>query len=69
MGFKIGWGRPGFVTHYIQGKPITKYYRFSDKGIEPLVYRRTFIGRKEFYLEVSEEFRLYFNLFEKKTGR
>jgi len=63
---RLDGGRPGFVTHYIQGKPITEYYRFSDKGIEPLVYWRTFSGRKESLLEISEEFRLYFNLFEKK---
>ena len=62
---RIDGGRPGFVTHYENGKPTTKYYRFSDEGIEPLVYWRTFSGKKESTLEISEEFRLYFNLFEK----
>ena len=58
-------GRPGFVTHYVKEDPVTEYYRFSDKGIEPLVYWRTFSGKKDSYYEISEEFRLYFNLFEK----
>ncbi len=62
---RIDGGRPGFMTHYVDGKPITEYYRFSDEGIEPLVYWRSFSGKPESRLELSEEFRLYFNLFEK----
>lgn len=62
---RIDGGRPGFITHYTNGKPITEYYRFSDEGIEPLVYWRSFSGKSESRLELSEEFRLYFNLFEK----
>lgn len=62
---RIGGGHPGFVTHYANGKPVTEYYRFSDEGIESLVYWRSFSGKKEIHLEISEEFRLYFNLFEK----
>lgn len=65
---RIDGGRPGFITHYENSKPITEYYRFSDEGIEPLVYWRTFSGKKESSLEISEEFRLYFNLFEKSSG-
>ena len=59
-------GRPGFVTHCTKGESTTEYYRFSDKEIEPLVYWRTFSGKKDSYYEISEEFRLYFNLFEKE---
>src|SRR3989338_4572594 len=62
---RINGGHPGFMTHYVDRKPITEYYRFSDEGIEPLVYWRSFSGKKESLLEISEEFRLYFNLFEK----
>lgn len=64
---RLDGGRPGFATHYTKGKPVTEYYRFTDEGIEPLVYWRTFSGRKDSYYEVSEEFRLYFNLFEKQV--
>lgn len=62
---RLDSGRPGFGTHYENGKPITQYHRYFDEGLEPLIYWRTFTGRKESYLEISEEFRLYFNLFEK----
>ncbi len=65
---RLGDGQPGFITYYEDGKPINKYCRFSDEGIEPLVYWRTFSGGKESYVEVSEEFRLYFNLYEKNLG-
>ncbi|MFA5080318.1 MAG: hypothetical protein WC472_01695 [Candidatus Paceibacterota bacterium] len=61
---RIWANRPGFMTYSKDGKTITEYYRFSEQGIEPLVYWRSFNGKKEAYLEVSEEFRLYFNLFE-----
>jgi len=65
----IGSGLPGFCSHFENGKEITEYYRFSENGIEPVVYWRTFHGAKEDYYEISEEFRLYFDLFEdrKKT--
>ena len=65
---RIDGGRPGFMTHYANGKSVTKYYRFPDEGIEPLIYWRAFGGKKETSLEISEEFRLYFNLFEKDTN-
>jgi hypothetical protein len=65
---RLDGGRPGFVTYYIQGEPITKYQRYPDEGIEPLVYWRTFSGRKDSFVEISEEFRLYFNLFEIKKS-
>lgn len=64
----IGYGRPGFSTTYADGKEITTYYRFSDEGVEPLVYWRTFSGKDQTYLEISEEFRLYFDLFEERKG-
>lgn len=49
---------------------MTKYFRYgNDEGIEPLVVFRNFYGMKEPYLEVSEEFRYFFNLYyDKQTG-
>jgi len=64
----LGGGRPGFITNFRNGKSISKYYRYSEKGIEPLVYWRTFFGKEKPIAEVSEEFRLYFNLFEKQNN-
>jgi len=64
----IGHGMPGFVTYSKGGESITEYHRFSDDGIEPIVYWRDFHGVRENYYEISEEFRLYFNLFEDKKS-
>jgi len=64
----IGNGFPGFVFHFQDGKEIGEYYRFSDSGIEPLVFSRNFHGIKEGYKEISEEFRHYFNLFEDRKN-
>lgn len=60
----IGNGKPGFSTTYVGGKEKTEYHRFSEEGVEPLVYWRSFSGKDQTYLEISEEFKLYFDLFE-----
>lgn len=39
--------------------------KFSNKGFEPLIYIRDEMGQYNSYLELSEEFRLYYNLYEK----
>lgn len=62
----IGNGMPNFdySTNEI------KYLRYgNNEGIEPLIFYRDFYGIKEPYLEISEEFRHFFNLYhDKKTG-
>lgn len=65
---RIGNGLPGFSSYYENGKEIIEYQRFTDIGIEPLVYCRNFYNIKEKYFEISEEFRLYFNLFEDRKS-
>jgi len=64
----IGHGFPGFVYHFENGKRISSYYRFSDKGVEPLVFWRSFHGIKDGYWEILEEFRNYFNFYEDKNN-
>ena len=66
---RIGDGAPGFVSSFENGKDVTRYLRSSDEGIEPLVLRRNFHGIRPDYWEVSEDFRLYFNLYEDKIRR
>lgn len=63
----IGHGMPGFV-HYPDD--TQRYYRFGDdEGIEPFIIVREFHGLKASYLEVSEEFRHFHNLYEDhRTG-
>lgn len=60
----IDGGFPSLISHYKNGKERIEYQRYPDKGIEPIVYWRSFYGIREDYYEISEEFRLYFNLFE-----
>jgi hypothetical protein len=42
--------------------------RFSHDTIQPLIILRNFYRIKEDYIEISEEFRHYFNLYEKENG-
>ena len=65
----IGDGAPGLVSSFGVGKEKTRYVRSSDSGIEPLVLRRSFHEIRPDYWEVSEDFRLYFNLYDDKLGR
>lgn len=58
-----GSGRPGFISFHKEGEYVTEYYRISDDGIEPFVHWRHFPDRMG-YTEISEEFRLYFDLYE-----
>lgn len=44
-------------------EPQVTYYQFGQKGIQPLVYIRSFNDIKPSYIEISEEFRLYHNLY------
>ena len=47
-------------------KQVEKYQRFSEEGIEPLVHIRYFNNYSS-YIEISEEFRHYFNLYEDRN--
>lgn len=58
----IGDGLPGCSMF---GDDV-EYDRFGHEGFEPLVYVRHFNGDKESYVEVSEEFRLFHNLYHDK---
>lgn len=59
-----GDGRPGFVSYFENNKTVTEYYRFNDGGYEPIIYYREQFGHKDSYLDLSEEFKLYHNLYE-----
>lgn len=55
----IGDGLPG-----CSGNSKETYNRFgNDEGIEPLIFSRNFVGNNKGYVEVSEEFRLFHNLY------
>ncbi|HHY0576158.1 TPA: hypothetical protein ACVU5O_003229 [Vibrio parahaemolyticus] len=60
----MGAGVPGSCTYYQEGVKIPEYLRFGSRdGIEPLVICRNFHGLKNDYKEISEEFRLFHNLY------
>lgn len=60
----IGAGVPGSCISYKDGEEKPEYFRFgSDDGIEPLIISRDFYGFKDEYKEISEEFRLFHNLY------
>lgn len=63
-----GGGLPGTVIHLRDGDEEVRYYRFGDNtGVEPLVVDREFHGLRESYRELSEEFRLFHDLYEERT--
>jgi hypothetical protein len=63
--FDVHLGEGSDLFSYKEGdEEKISYRRFTVEGIEPLIYHRSFYGIKEEYLELSEEFRLYFNLYE-----
>lgn len=67
----VAEGQPSVFTYYENGK-VDKivYYPFGNEhGIEPLVVYRDFHGMREDSLELTQEFRLYFNLFSDPTRK
>jgi len=69
--FLYGDGLPNAAKYPEEGEEKIKYLRYgNDKGIEPLVICRNFHGIRENYMEISEEFRLFHNLYyDKKQNR
>jgi hypothetical protein len=65
----IGHGGYGFSQSYEDGVPTTTYERFPDDGVELLVISRDFHGVRSGDLELVEEFRLLFNLWEDRATR
>lgn len=58
-----GSGRPGFSQRYDSGRTRTSYHRISSAPVEPLVFQREFYGVLPNYDEISEEFRLFHDLY------
>lgn len=58
----LGHGRPGFMTHFKNGKSVTTYLNGVDEEFRPLILYRDFEGPAEKYVEVNEEIRLLHNL-------
>ena len=60
----IGGGRPGAYEYSDGEKQRVEYFRYgNENGIEPLAIKREFLGMQADYWEISEEFRLFHNLY------
>lgn len=65
---RIGDGQPGFTRYYNDGNDLVKYERFVGGHVEPIVYSRNFHGIKPEQFDLSEEFRLYHNLYHDRSN-
>ncbi len=60
----IGSGLPSCTCYnYNSENEQIKYHRFGEEKVQPLVYFRTFNWIRPDYVEISEEFRHYHNLY------
>lgn len=66
----IGDGGPAVWTSWLDGVENHTYTPFgNDEGIEPLVIHRNFHGIRNGYIDVAQEFCLYFNLYPEPSKR
>ena len=67
---QIGDGGPAVWTSWSGGAEKHTYTPFgNDAGIEPLVIHRGFHGMRGDFIELTQEFRLYHNLFPEPSKR
>lgn len=67
----LGDGKPSVWTHYDQGEVSNIVYCpfGNEEGIEPLVIWREFHGMREGFVELSQEFCLYHNLYHEPNKK
>ena len=63
-----GSARPGFSQSWRGGRMKTNYHRLSSAPVEPLLHEREFHGARADYAEVSEEFRLFHDLYDDRPN-
>ncbi len=64
-----GGGLPGTSESLMDGEWKVEYLRYGDdSGVEPLIIDREFHGIREDYKEISEEFRLFHNLYHDRSS-
>lgn len=64
-----GAGHPGFVQYNGDDGWTTEYETLHDEGVELLVIDRTWHGVRQGDVELAQEFRLLFNLWEDRATR
>ncbi len=64
----VGDGASGFCQSYEGDQEITLYRRFGYDGVEAILYSRHFHGIKPRQFDLSEEFRLFHNLYHDRQN-
>ena len=59
----IGSEAPGFCISSVDGIKKTTYYTNAHEAFLRIILNRDFHGRKDGYIEILEEFRLFYNLY------
>lgn len=67
--FHIGDGRPQIKRPMTNSKGLIYSTFGNDAGIEPIVIYRTFSSIRDPFFELSQEFRLFHNLFEDRSRK
>lgn len=62
-------GKPAVIGSFVDGASISAYHRFSDEGIEPLLFSKYFSHNQERYIDISEDFVNYYKLYEKLKSK
>ena len=57
-------GKPSIITTYREGVEKITYHPFSSKEYEPFLFKKYFAHNKTRYIDVSEDFVNYFQLYE-----
>lgn len=64
-------GKPSIITSFKDGKSKTTYQTYADNGFEPFIFIKhfNFNDGDEQYVDISEEFVLYFKLYERAENK
>jgi len=64
-------GKPSIITSTYKGESKTTYQSYADEGFEPFIFKKDFYFHtgNEQYVDISEEFVLYFNLYEQVESK
>lgn len=64
-------GKPSIISSMVDGKWASQYYTYDQDKLEPFLFSKSFNfdGGHESYIDIGEEFLLYFRLYEKGTNK
>ncbi|GAB3788458.1 hypothetical protein GCM10028818_55050 [Spirosoma horti] len=64
-------GKPSIISSMVDGKWASRYYTYDEDSLEPFLFSKSFRfdNKHESYIDIGEEFVLYFRLYEKGTDK